>query len=274
VTGRAAATAISATPEPSPPWLHPYRGLIEAIGGLDEALEAGVVEPLGRLVPRFQGVPAFTRAGDGPPGMSYEHAVQRHGCVPTRANTHDLFNALVWLRFPALKRWINAAHAAVLDRDGIRPVRGPLRDALTLLDENGLVLAAPSPLAQALRRRDWQAAFVAHRAHWQAALPVVVGHALLDKLRSPRPAITAHAVLVPLPDRGAHDPAGAVVDALLAAHTLDSLADKPFVPLPVLGIPGWWPANEVAAFYDDTRVFRPPARFVGCPHGRRVDPPG
>ena len=37
----------------------------------------------------------------------------------------------------------------------------------------------------------------------------------------------------------------------------DKLAQKPFSPLPVLGVPGWWAANEVAAFYDDTAVFRP-----------------
>ena len=28
-------------------------------------------------------------------------------------------------------------------------------------------------------------------------------------------------------------------------------------PLPVLGIPGWWPANTDAAFYQDSTVFRP-----------------
>jgi hypothetical protein len=32
---------------------------------------------------------------------------------------------------------------------------------------------------------------------------------------------------------------------------------KPFLPLPVLGIPGWWAPNENPGFYDDTQVFRP-----------------
>jgi len=31
---------------------------------------------------------------------------------------------------------------------------------------------------------------------------------------------------------------------------------RPFVPLPVLGVPGWWPANDDLAFYDDPAVFR------------------
>ncbi|HQX67511.1 MAG TPA: DUF3025 domain-containing protein, partial [Ottowia sp.] len=29
------------------------------------------------------------------------------------------------------------------------------------------------------------------------------------------------------------------------------------VPLPLLGVPGWWPANQAPAFYDDAEVFRP-----------------
>ena len=36
------------------------------------------------------------------------------------------------------------------------------------------------------------------------------------------------------------------------------LATKPFTPLPVLGVPGWWAANEEATFYDDPSVFRAP----------------
>ena len=45
-----------------------------------------------------------------------------------------------------------------------------------------------------------------------------------------------------------------------ALHELSAaaLATKPFTPLPVLGVPGWWPENSGAAFYDDPRVFRPP----------------
>jgi Protein of unknown function (DUF3025) len=43
------------------------------------------------------------------------------------------------------------------------------------------------------------------------------------------------------------------------AHRLNAaeLGAKPFTPLPVLGVPGWWPANEDPAFYADVGVFRP-----------------
>ena len=51
--------------------------------------------------------------------------------------------------------------------------------------------------------------------------------------------------------------AGASVDAWLAADLgAEHLARKPFAPLPVLGVPGWWPGNENFSFYDDSFVFR------------------
>jgi len=47
-------------------------------------------------------------------------------------------------------------------------------------------------------------------------------------------------------------------DAWLAQDLkADKLARKPFLPTPVLGVPGWWDANQSALFYDDTQIFRP-----------------
>jgi hypothetical protein len=49
------------------------------------------------------------------------------------------------------------------------------------------------------------------------------------------------------------------VDALLAgrASSVEQLiVPAALSPLPVLGVPGWWRANEEEAFYDDTRYFR------------------
>jgi hypothetical protein len=50
----------------------------------------------------------------------------------------------------------------------------------------------------------------------------------------------------------------AELDGWIAADlNAGKLAGKPFAPLPVLGVPGWWPENEDFAFYADARVFRP-----------------
>ena len=133
--------------------------------------------------------------------------------------------------------------------------RGAVRDALTLFDENAALLRAPPALVRALRERDWHTLFVTQRAAWQRAELTLFGHALLDKLTQPRKAITAHVWLLeqPLGD-------GTAVAATLTAQRL---AAKPFLPLPVLGVPGWWAANQDASFYDDPVVFRPAKRNSG-----------
>ena len=55
------------------------------------------------------------------------------------------------------------------------------------------------------------------------------------------------------PPEGAAD-----LDVWLAAQCRpEVLARKPFTPLPVLGVPGWWSGNENFSFYEDSLVFRP-----------------
>lgn len=195
-----------------------------------------------------------------PPGEPYEAFVDRTGSVPTRDNLHDFFNGVVWLALPALKQRFNQLQAAEIRRAGgvragsrqagIATQRGPLRDALTLFDENGALLDGPAPLLKALRQRDWAALFSDHRALWAQARLTIVGHALLEKLATaPRKALTAH-VLV-----------GTGLDnAMGRALAMDggAWAHKPFLPLPVLGVPGWWAGNEAPGFYDDSAVFRAP----------------
>ena len=193
--------------------------------------------------------PRFVPQTALPAGEAYEAFIHRTAQVPTRDNLHDFFNGLVWLQQPALKRRLNALQAAEIRRAGIGSVRGPLRDALTLFDENGAVLVAPVPLLAALRQRDWPALFVTHRACWAEARLTLIGHALLEKLSTaPRKPLTAHVVLT--------DPL-----------TLDAAgwSAKPFWPLPVLGVPGWWPENGDVAFYNDATVFRPQRRPLMSP---------
>jgi Protein of unknown function (DUF3025) len=163
----------------------------------------------------------------------------------------------VWLRFPQLKRRLNELQAAQIALHGIGSTRGAVRDALTLCDENAVSWQAPEGLAQALRERDWRALFVTHRGEWRHTNLTVFGHALLEKLCAPRKAITAHVWLL----SACGDPQSQWLEDLTAAR----LASKPYHPLPVLGVPGWWPANEDAAWYDDAAVFRPP-RHGHCVH--------
>lgn len=183
----------------------------------------------------------FVPAADLPDGEAYEAFIARTGCVPTRDNLHDHFNRLVWHRQPRIKQRLNQLQAAEIAARGVGATRGALRDALTLFDENGALWQdAPALLTQALAARDWHALFITHRALWQHHRFEIFGHALLEQLATaPRKGLTAHVLL--------SDP---------LALTPAQWASKPFLPLPVLGIPGWWPANQDPVFYADTQVFR------------------
>jgi hypothetical protein len=199
----------------------------------------------------------FASQAELPAGVAYEQFIFDTGRVPTRENLHDFFNGLCWLRFPLTKQRLNRLQAAEIAAAGVGAVRGPVRDALTLFDENAALLQAPEPLWEALVARDWHRLFVTLRPLWAQARLVLFGHALLEKLVAPYKSITAHVLREPVPLALGDDLAA--WDAWLAAGlSAAQLAAKPFTPLPVLGVPGWWPANEGPGFYADASVFRPP----------------
>ena len=193
-----------------------------------------------------------------PPGQAYEQFIFDTRTVPTRDNLHDLFNGLCWMQFPLTKTRLNQLQADQLAVAGVQSLRGPVRDALTVFDENAAFLQAPPPLWDALLARDWHRLFITLRPLWAQARLTLFGHALLEKLVSPRKPITAHVYIAPVAiDLIVEaDQLDAVVAASLSA---DVLKTKPFAPLPVLGVPGWWPENENFSFYDDPKVFRPRA---------------
>jgi hypothetical protein len=238
------------------PWLVPHRVVGEQLGRRIES-GASVVDALNQvLAGRSSGGVStprrFVEQRALPPGEPYESFIARTGMVPTRDNAHDLFNGLAWLVHPALKARLNALQVEQLDSAGVGAVRGAVRDALTLFDENAGWLQAPPGLIDALQRRDWSTLFVTQRALWRDARLVLFGHALLEKLMQPRKAITAHVWVVP---SGLADPAG----WLAAQLSADALATRSWLPLPVLGVPGWWNLNEQTDFYDDAAVFRRPS---------------
>jgi hypothetical protein len=243
------------------PWWQPWRARLAELILLPAqqqrerlthwAREQGLCNSAGRPI---EFVPADD-AGNRP----YEAHIAATGRVPTRPATatsaHDLLNALVWLRFPRLKAALNARQAEELARDGVQSSRGAARDAATLIDENGLLLASEDPaVLDALAMRDWPRLFMALRDRWhESAVPHIVGHALLDKLSAPYKAITAHV----LPLSGRFENETALDEAAARWVARSGLAPRLLLPLPVLGIPGWWPVNADPVFYDDEVVFRP-----------------
>jgi len=243
------------------PWLQPLLPVGPAVERA--AASSGVAAALSAVAAATHCPVHFTGPNAAPPGEAYEAFIRRTGGVPTRDNLHDLFNGLVWWRFPRTKAQLNRLQAEAIAAQGVGAVRGPVRDAITVFDENGAVLVAPTAVADvlwpALLARDWHTLFVTHRALWAQARLVLVGHALMEQLVAPRKSLTAHVwvhAFEPFAAEGA-DPFPALDAALAADISAAKLATKPFTPLPVLGTPGWWPDNEDPGFYADTSVFRP-----------------
>lgn len=201
----------------------------------------------------------FVAQSELPTGQAYEQFIFETRQVPTRDNLHDLFNGLCWLQFPHTKRRLNALQAAQIAVGGVLPTRGAVRDALTVFDENAAVLMAPQPLWDALLARQWWRLFIELRPLWREARLVLFGHALLEKLANPRKQITAHVYLAqPVVGGIARMD---VLDVWVAGDlSADKLAGKPFAPLQVLGVPGWWAENGNFSFYEDSDIFRPAKR--------------
>lgn len=200
----------------------------------------------------------FVRQSALPDGQAYEQFIFDTQTVPTRDNLHDFFNGLCWLTFPLTKIKLNQLQAEQLALTGVQQTRGAVRDALTLFDENAAFLMAPQPLWDALIAKDWQRLFVELRPMWRHAQLVLFGHALLEKLVYPRKPITAHVYIAQPTIKSI-----ANLDAWVAGDlTANKMAKKPFAPLPVLGVPGWWPGNEKLSFYEDIRVFRPESKKI------------
>lgn len=206
---------------------------------------------------------------DLPEGRAYEEHISLTGGIPTRENLHDFFNAMVWLSFPKIKCQLNAMQAAQIEQLGVGKMRGPARDAATIFDENAALLVLRDTdegraLLTHLMQHEWsQALFEQAHQFGQTWQLWCFGHALMEKLVQPYKAITTHCKIVWLPVAQAD--AYFALDRIEQAAFLDELVtqdlrqhaliNKDYTPLPILGVPGWWPQQD-AEFYADQLVFR------------------
>jgi len=214
--------------------------------------------------PRFEAqTPALL--GDG---LHYEARINLRGQIATRRdNWHDLLNALVWLRYPALKQALNARQVADIATVGPRE-RTRAQCALTLFDEGGVIVVTNDDrLMEAWDRHDWSRLFGTLAASWQNGARVMVfGHALLEHALEPPRLLVAKALVLTTPGDprapGVHDRAVARLAAAISGGTV--LCDpQELRPLPVSGLPGW---DDTARgeqsrdqFLSEAECFRPRA---------------
>ena len=211
--------------------------------------------------------------------LGYETQIFASGIVPTRPNNiHDLFNALVWLTFPHTKAAINGRHVAARGEHAGGRNRGPVQDALTLFDECGVVVASDRPdLLEMITAFQWKKLFWKHRAAVKQHMRFFLfGHGLMEQMLAPYVGLTGKALLINIDTAwlGANGPTllqhidvssraltgwptgwpRARAKAIASAASLSQGSD--LVPLPLLGIPGWSPENEIESYYDDAQYFR------------------
>ena len=256
------------------PWLMPLLPIAQPI--LQAADWRQALNAAAGSLRNHRGLPIrFVPQSDLPPKISYEAYISDTGQVPTRDNLHDFFNAMIWLTYPKIKAQLNALQAAEIAKVSSSPAnapapgsdRGKTRDAATIFDENAaLVITRNARLTEALRNHEWRHLFITGRAAFLHDCEVrLFGHALMEKLVSPYKAITGHAWIIEADDAIFAMPAQqkqAWIDLQVSRQLAHGLAPSGFTPLPVVGVPGWWPKQDLM-FYDDAAVFRPKRRTKG-----------
>lgn len=221
---------------------------------------------------------SFTNQSDLPHGVAYEQFIGDTGKIPTRDNLHDWFGACIWSAFPKSKAMLNHHHRQHLDDTQHGNGRNRVRDAITVFDENGVILAVSKDaigrqIAEHLCQFDWVNSLVVPRQFWYRpdadgqgdthAQAVIFGHALLEQLIYPRKNLCGHTLVVPV-DASFFEVSLAerlvILDDCLARRldewlSLPTATPRDLQPLPVLGVPYFWDTQEMD-FYQDKSVFR------------------
>ncbi|MFT5839203.1 MAG: hypothetical protein ACI9UT_001706 [Flavobacteriales bacterium] len=199
----------------------------------------------------------------------YEQIIHQQHIIPTRPNSwHDLFNGLIWLQFPQTKRLLNLQHVEDIEQYGVSP-RTLRRNNLTHFDECGVIVTYQcsdvfAQLIERLKQHQWHSVFVENRQCWGHQInSFTFGHANLEMLLQPFIGLTGKFLAVEVDRYFSALPYSeqlAQLDDLLVNQISQSdilSKHKPLSPIPLLGIPDMWDANNSPSFYDNADYFRP-----------------
>jgi hypothetical protein len=189
-------------------------------------------------------------------GMHYEQRIFQRGLIATRENNwHDLFNAMMWLKYPKIKSALNARQWSDIEGHGLK-TRTPAQCAMTLFDEAGAIVSMPTEMLNCWKQHDWQGLFIEHAQAWQTgrARVAVFGHALLDHALVTETLLVAKCIVL---DDKSDLPSyfDSIANGIYAGNSL--LANSELRTLPLCGIPGWHSATDSAEFVNTAACFSP-----------------
>jgi len=201
-------------------------------------------------------------AASGRSAAEYERRVAAEGAIEHRdASWHDLLNALVWMTFPRTKAALNRCHVTELERE-MEGRRSRVRDAVTQLDEDGLVVVSErADLLGLLHNFQWHELFWNRRSDVESGMRwFVLGHGQYAKALQPFVGMTAKAVTICVEPGFCSMPYARQLEHAdrLAAQAISQreLSADALAPVPVLGIPGWSAQSAGESFYEDQHYFR------------------
>ena len=191
-------------------------------------------------------------------GLHYEQRIAERGDIATReCNWHDLLNALIWLRQPALKQALNRRQVAEIARMGPKN-RSRAQYALTHFDEGGVIVRLGDPALLALwDAHDWHGLFWKRRQAWlDGSIQMeLFGHAMLELALNPAKLLVGKALVFQSADADIADVSARCAEAIASGRLLNDPLE--LRPLPLSGLPGWREDNVQEAFHRDAACYQP-----------------
>lgn len=245
-----------------------HSALVRVLNECQHRLDANVFNLFwqkGEAAQGFQFVPQASFTDDK---RYYEQIIFQDNIIPSRDNWHDFFNAFIWSQFSQCKAYLNRLHMQEIQLAQSPKQRSKVRDRMTHFDECGIVIVTCcEQFEQDLRAHDWQSVFLNGSYAWHTkTLPIIFGHAMWEMLMQAHIGLTAKAKVIVLSE----DEIGRLatikqerlyqeVDSILLGYFEKGLfqQNKPFLPLPILGIPNWSPFAQTSEFYQNQRYFMP-----------------
>lgn len=192
-------------------------------------------------------------------GQHYEQRIYHHAVVATRSeNWHDLFNAMIWMRYPQIKMALNARQVEDMVAFGTKQ-RTRSQCAMTHFDEAGAIIRCSDPeMLAAWNEHDWEAFFSAWpRVMAESGIQVwLFGHSIYEHALNPEIALVAKALVIDSTESLSNE----FIDQYLAKQINNQhclMDPQELRPIPLSGIPYWHKLFGQVDFFQRVPCFQP-----------------